>query len=856
MQNSIWKLAALAVVVGIGFISIIQVQRVLLNHDSDLLTQITNPDSPGDENSDSESELGPNDDGFGSEDDAEDDEFFGGDQNEPAFDENDDDSDDTSEQRRHSSRRLAEANSKRRSSTAFDNFDDDPTTESVQSNYEQEQGKRESPTLASAEDDWESDDEESPLPERTAEQTEDDSDDWDDDTFSDFSTDDESEATNTLAPNPLKPQPLVPEADSFGDDPAAEMADDEEEFEPTSAPGTLTPAEGDEDPFGDNFEDDDTDPVGDESDNGEMDENESLDSEPSVSSVDDDDTWGDDAFDDVESDDETNNSTDDQEPTPAMLKPASPKLLEVPQRKQRDRSLITIRQRDRRSAKEKSRESEFDYEDDEKVTHSDGSSIDSDSESLQLTADELEGDGVIDKTVILGKEQPHIRIEKNAPPNAILGEPLVYTIVVRNTGNGVARQVQVEDRIPKGSKLMGTIPQAEILKKKLIWRFDTIEPNEEKKISIRITPTSEGEIGSVATVNYVAAVAARTRITAPKLDFEVIAPKQVRLGKPVTVRFLLANNGTGTAENVVIRSILPAQLRHVSGNDLEYTVGTMPPGKQVEIKLTLKAVEVGLVAVNPVVTAKSGLKTEAQMELEVTGHQLVLQRSGPRRHYVGRTAVFTNEIGNNSDEWVEDITVHEIVPRGMEFVKASDGGQYNSATRTVSWRIDRIDSQESESVSVTLKSIRKGSQKSKVEVVGPDGQKTTISAETQATGYSEMRVRVSDNDGPLDVGQTTKIRISARNRGSMKATDVEMQLIVPDELELVKIDGPVEYTQDGNRVEFHMIRSISESKAVTFDVFLRAVQPGDARLEIIIDSEQMDRPLRQEKAIRVFKNSQ
>ena len=70
----------------------------------------------------------------------------------------------------------------------------------------------------------------------------------------------------------------------------------------------------------------------------------------------------------------------------------------------------------------------------------------------------------------------------------------------RITVDGRSYNVVVEDRIPKGTELVGTSPQAELSGKRLVWNHEVLKPNEEKKISIKVIPKQEGPIGSVARV--------------------------------------------------------------------------------------------------------------------------------------------------------------------------------------------------------------------------------------------------------------------------------------------------------------------------------------------------------------------
>ena len=97
----------------------------------------------------------------------------------------------------------------------------------------------------------------------------------------------------------------------------------------------------------------------------------------------------------------------------------------------------------------------------------------------QVTPDDMIGDGIVGDASQRGVQQPRLTIEKVAQQQAVLEQPLVYSIIVRNQGNVAAHNVVIEDRIPKGTELMGTFPRAELVDKTLIWKEPVLRPNEE-----------------------------------------------------------------------------------------------------------------------------------------------------------------------------------------------------------------------------------------------------------------------------------------------------------------------------------------------------------------------------------------
>ncbi|MHC4879166.1 MAG: DUF11 domain-containing protein, partial [Planctomycetota bacterium] len=89
-------------------------------------------------------------------------------------------------------------------------------------------------------------------------------------------------------------------------------------------------------------------------------------------------------------------------------------------------------------------------------------------ESTGEVVTELKGEADLPAELPPSAQQPTLTIEKIAPKEATLGKPMIYSIIVSNRGTTNAAQVIVEDRIPKGCRLVGTIPQAELIGTKLL----------------------------------------------------------------------------------------------------------------------------------------------------------------------------------------------------------------------------------------------------------------------------------------------------------------------------------------------------------------------------------------------------
>jgi len=472
-------------------------------------------------------------------------------------------------------------------------------------------------------------------------------------------------------------------------------------------------------------------------------------------------------------------------------------------------------------------------------------------------ADALLGDGTITGETVEDTLRPQLKIEKKAPSTAVLGQPLIYHILVNNVGTTTAADVVVEDRIPKGTKLTGTIPRAELIEGRLVWRLGQLPPGKQSKISVRVIPIEEGQVGSVATVTSVAEVATRTQIVAPKLKIEVNSDQRVRIGDSIMCNFTITNQGQVAATNVWLRNVIPDGLRHPDGQDLEHKIGKLGPGASYEVQLTLQAVSAGPRVNNVSVTADGGLKVSTTSIVNVQPNRLILARSGPSKRYVGRLAIYENRVTNKSSERVTNTTVVEQLPEGMEFVEASHSGRFDQTKRTVSWDFEQLNPQESRTVSLKLLPQDTGKKTSVVQVIEASGGKTQTVSHTQITGFASLGLDVSEVNRPMAVGEQVRLTVRTRNRGSSEATNVQVQCRIPNEFELLGVTAekrPVKFTRVGDLIKLDPIAKLPGRSQSDFEVLLRARAAARTHLRFEIVADELDQALGRDEAILIFQD--
>ncbi len=461
-------------------------------------------------------------------------------------------------------------------------------------------------------------------------------------------------------------------------------------------------------------------------------------------------------------------------------------------------------------------------------------------------------------------ESPQLTIDKVAPPTAVLGEPMIYHIQVRNTGVLPAHNVTVEDVVPENVKIDGSIPQAQLKQNRLVWKLGTLPAGQEKKIAVRVIPQSEGTIGSVATVNFTPPAppaAPPADRNAPRIKFVVESPRKAAVNSPVDFNFTIQNVGKVPATGVTIRDVLPKGLKHAEGDDLEFTIGQIPPGKSHDVKLTLTAAVTGPTVNRVVVTADGNVSEEAQVQLEIVDPTLAVARSGPKKLFPQKVGRYSNTVTNPGGQPISGATILEVVPAGMEFVEADQGGLYDPVKRNVIWQLKQLNPGESKTVKVSLRPTARGAQISVVRAFDSSGASGETVGTTHVAGVPALKIEIGELATLVEPGELVKVPIRVLNRGSDTATGVRTTVAVPVGLQFVSARGPVEYRvqpgaggegHSGTEVQFAPIGKIDAKADAVYELTFKARVPGATRVEVQTRCEQMSEAIRSEELTTIM----
>jgi uncharacterized repeat protein (TIGR01451 family) len=184
-----------------------------------------------------------------------------------------------------------------------------------------------------------------------------------------------------------------------------------------------------------------------------------------------------------------------------------------------------------------------------------------------------------------------LAITKTGPATATLGSDVTYNIVVKNTGNTIARNVVVTDAVPEG--LSGQPANVTV---------GDLAPGQAKSIAVTFKADKRGKAcnTAVATASNAGKVDAEacTVVQKPGLKIEKSGTKTQIIGRNADYEVVVFNTGDTALENVVVTDTAPegtviaaAADATIKGNKATWTIPSLAAGaKQTfAIKLTGKA---------------------------------------------------------------------------------------------------------------------------------------------------------------------------------------------------------------------------------------------------------------------------
>jgi len=168
--------------------------------------------------------------------------------------------------------------------------------------------------------------------------------------------------------------------------------------------------------------------------------------------------------------------------------------------------------------------------------------------------------------------RPVLAITKQGPESLYVGRNITYTITVRNTGDGEARDTVVEDSLASSVEFVSASDGGALNGRNVVWNLGTLAPDAARTLSLTVKPSAKTSVRNVATASaFCADAVTATTDTAvkgiPAILLEVVDVNDpVEVGGQTTYVITATNQGSALGRNVRIVCTLEDAHQFVSAS--------------------------------------------------------------------------------------------------------------------------------------------------------------------------------------------------------------------------------------------------------------------------------------------------
>jgi hypothetical protein len=470
---------------------------------------------------------------------------------------------------------------------------------------------------------------------------------------------------------------------------------------------------------------------------------------------------------------------------------------------------------------------------------------------------------------MLWVQTPPVTVDKRGLPGAREGELQGYQFIVRNLGTIAAPQVRVEDDLPADCKVLSADPSPQLQGNRAIWLLSDLPAGGIRVLKLLTDTRSAGESTHSTRVHVIAGTSigsappplltdggppAQAPITLP---LQIVAPATVAVGGPAVFEITYANPTRQRLTGMLLRAVLSDGLRHVAGQNIEADLDPLEPGTSKTVHVKATAVQPGRQSVLVTLALKNSASAagsaQASVEVGIPRTGLSVQVAPATRLIMGRTADLRIEVGNNTAQPMRHVSIISYLPEGVEFVEASDYGNFQPNSRTVNWLLDPLPPGQTQALVVRVQPAATGSLTHGV-IARADGMPEARVAGTLAVeAIADLAINLL-GDNAVELGRETVYEVRVANPGSAPNTNVRVEVAFMPGLTPLKVQGPTPFRMDGQVVLFEGLSPLVSQGQAIYRVLAVGQAAGDLRVRASVISDQVRTPVSREVGTRVYRD--
>ena len=415
--------------------------------------------------------------------------------------------------------------------------------------------------------------------------------------------------------------------------------------------------------------------------------------------------------------------------------------------------------------------------------------------------------------------------------NPNFGDNVNYTVTVTNDGIGDAKDVVVRDVLGEGLKFVSatgnyTFDEAT---RTITWIVD-LAKGESKVFSVIATVSGYGNVtNSLVVGNKTTGV----NVTVPEINPDKTVDNEIpNFGDNVTYTVTVTNDGIGDANNVVITDVLDKGLKflNATGNftydektgTITWTVD-LAKGETKTFNVNVTVLGYGVLSNTVVVGNKTAVRNITVPEI------ITVKEVNSSDIHIGDEITYTITVSNPGKINATNVVIRDILPEGLKFINASNGGVYDPVTGIITWILN-ITANSTVDLTVDVCVNKSGNITNTVNV----GNKTS-NCTIESGDIVDLEIHIVADKSEIYVGDNIVYTVTVINNGPSDAINTIANILIPNALSILSYNatkGTFDITS-GN----WSIGNLTNGEKVVLTFVAKALNEGNSTVYVNVTSE-------------------
>ena len=436
------------------------------------------------------------------------------------------------------------------------------------------------------------------------------------------------------------------------------------------------------------------------------------------------------------------------------------------------------------------------------------------------------------KTAGVNVTVPEIIPDKTANiSNPNFGDNVNYTVTVTNDGIGDAKDVVVRDILGEGLKFVSatgnyTFDEAT---RTVTWIVD-LAKGESKVFSVIATVSGYGNVtNSLVVGNKTTGV----NVIVPEINPDKTVDNEIpNFGDNVTYTVTVTNDGIGDANNVVITDVLDKGLKflNATGNfTYDEKTGTitwivdLAKGETKTFNVNVTVLGYGVLPNTVAVGNKTAVRNITVPEI------ITVKEVNSSDIHIGDEITYTITVSNSGKINATNVVIRDILPEGLKFINASNGGVYDPVTGIITWILN-ITANSTVDLTVDVCVNKSGNITNTVNV----GNKTS-NCTIESGDIVDLEIHIVADKSEIYVGDNIVYTVTVINNGPSDAINTIANILIPNALSIFSYNatkGTFDITS-GN----WSIGNLTNGEKVVLTFVAKALNEGNSTVYVNVTSE-------------------